>query len=301
MREYEVHIPAEGGVRLHAWLLRPDTGSPPFPAVTMAHGFAGLKYRGLRAYAESFARAGFVVVVHDHRNFGRSEGEPRGDINPWQQIADWRRVISFVERVPDVEADRIGLWGSSYAGGHALVLGATDRRIKAIVSQVPTISGYEQGLRRVGADQRPALQKRFDDDERAQLDGAPPVTQLLNSLDPTQQSAYRSVELAAYHRRFPLPDGVDPGTHITLRSTRLAQMYEPGVWVDRVAPTPLLMVVGSRDTTTPTDLALAAYDRAREPKRLEVFQGGHYDAYVDAVEQTSKAATSWFAEHLGRS
>jgi cephalosporin-C deacetylase-like acetyl esterase len=37
--------------------------------------------------------------------------------------------------------------GTSYAGGHAIVLGATDRRLKAVVAQVPTISGYEQGLR----------------------------------------------------------------------------------------------------------------------------------------------------------
>jgi hypothetical protein len=47
-----------------------------------------------------------------------------------------------------VDADRIGLWGTSYAGGRALVLGATDPRLKTVVAQVPTISGYQQSLRR---------------------------------------------------------------------------------------------------------------------------------------------------------
>jgi uncharacterized protein len=300
MTEHEIYISVEGGVKLHAWLFHPDQPGAPFPAITMAHGFAGLKYRGLRAYAERFAAAGFVVLVHDHRNFGRSGGEPRGDIDPWQQIADWRRVISFLESAPDVDASRIGLWGTSYAGGHALVLGATDRRIKAVVAQVPTISGYEQSLRRVPAEQRPALERRFDEDERAQLRGEPPQSQLLNSLDPAVQAAYRSQALIDYQARFPLPDGVDAGDHITLRSTRRAQMYEPGQWAGRVSPTPLLMVVGSRDTTTPTDLALAAYERALEPKRLEIFDGAHYDAYVDAIDQTSAAATAWFTEHLSR-
>ena len=45
-------------------------------------------------------------------------------------------------------------------------------------------------------------------------------------------------------------------------------------------------------------LALAAYERAHEPKRLEIFDGAHYDAYVAAFDQTSAAATSWFTQHL---
>ena len=65
-----------------------------------------------------------------------------------------------------MDADRIGLWGTSYAGGHAIVLGATDRRLRAVVAQVPTISGYQQGLRRVAPELVPALETAFADDER---------------------------------------------------------------------------------------------------------------------------------------
>jgi fermentation-respiration switch protein FrsA (DUF1100 family) len=43
--------------------------------------------------------------------------------------------------------------------------------------------------------------------------------------------------------------------------------YEPGVYVERISPRPLLMVVAAADHLTPTDLALEAYQRAREPKR----------------------------------
>lgn len=296
----DVWIPAEGGAALHAWLFAPRAGDGPFPAVTMAHGFAGLKYRGLAAYARRFAEAGIVTVVHDHRGFGLSGGAVPGDIDPWQQIADWRRVISFLETRPEVDASRIGLWGSSYAGGHALVLGATDRRLRAVVSQVPTISGYEQGLRRLDATQRAALEEELDLDERDQLAGSPPARQVLNSLDPGVRAAYRSQAVVDFQARFEIPPGVDAKQLITLRSTRKAQMYEPGLWAPRVAPTPLLMVVGSADTTTPTDLALEAFERAAEPKRLVVFDGGHYDAYVAAYEQTSSAATEWFHTHLDR-
>src|SRR5580698_6726000 len=122
----DVRIPAEGGIELGAWLFLPERDGP-HAAITMAHGFAGTKEHGLERFAQAFAAAGFVVLVHDHRNFGTSGGELRGDIDPWQQIADWRRAISYLESRPEVDPTRIGLWGTSYAGGHALVLGATDR------------------------------------------------------------------------------------------------------------------------------------------------------------------------------
>jgi cephalosporin-C deacetylase-like acetyl esterase len=64
-----------------------------------------------------------------------------------------------------VDPDRSAV-GSSYAGGHAIVLGATDPRLGAVVAQVPTISGYQQSLRRVAPDQMPALEAVFADDER---------------------------------------------------------------------------------------------------------------------------------------
>ncbi len=60
-----------------------------------------------------------------------------------------RRAISFLEHQAVLGAKRIGFRGTSYSGGHALVLGATERRLRAVVARVPTISGFEQGLRRI--------------------------------------------------------------------------------------------------------------------------------------------------------
>jgi cephalosporin-C deacetylase-like acetyl esterase len=58
-------------------------------------------------------------------------------VDPWRQIADWRRAISYLESLDAVDSRRIG--------GHAIILGATDRRLGCVVAQVPTISGYEAG------------------------------------------------------------------------------------------------------------------------------------------------------------
>ena len=291
----DVTIPAEGGIELGAWLFLPK-GDGIRPAITMAHGFGGTKEHGLERFALAFAAAGFVVLVHDHRNFGTSGGDLRGDIDPWQQIADWRRAISYLESRPEVDATRIGLWGTSYAGGHALVLGATDRRLRCVVAQVPTISGYEQGLRRVSPDATLALEHAFNEDERGRLRGELPRRQAVVSGDPAVPAAYRSQDAIDFYLQR-IPEGIWKN-EVTLRSTRAARMYEPGMWVSRVSPTPLLMVIASDDKVTIADLALAAYERALEPKRLALIPGGHFDPYLDQFPLAEAAATEWFREHL---
>jgi uncharacterized protein len=291
----DVEFDADGGVTLRGWLYLPD-GAGAHAAITMAHGYAGTKEHGLERFARAFADDGFAVLVHDHRGFGSSGGEPRQDVDPWRQIADWRRAITFLENRPEVDPQRIGLWGTSYAGGHAIVLGATDRRLRAVVAQVPTISGFEQGLRRIPPDGVAALEEAFAEDERAQARGEAPRYQAIVDADPAVPASYRAQDAIDFYLQ-PLPDGAWENT-VTVRSTRAARMYEPGVWVGRVSPTPLLMVVALDDTITVTDLALAAYERALEPKRLQLVAGGHFDAYVTSFPDASGAARAWFREHL---
>lgn len=293
----EVRFSVDGGVELGAWLYLPEGTSHPSPAITMAHGYAGLKEHGIAKFAEAFAEAGFVVLLHDHRTFGSSGGEPRQDVNPWQQIADWRRAISYLESREEVDGQRIGLWGTSYAGGHAILLGATDRRLRCVVAQVPTISGYQQGLRRISPDATPMLEKLLDDDERAQARGEPPRRQAIVSADASIAASYRSKDAIDFYQQ-PLGESAIWENSVTVRSTRHARMYEPGAWVARVSPTPLLMVVAAQDAITVTDLALAAYEQALEPKKLALIPGGHFDPYLSNFGAASKAALDWFNEHL---
>jgi dienelactone hydrolase len=291
----DVEFAAEGPVTLRGWLFVPD-GPGPHPAITMAHGYAGVREHGIEPFARAFADEGFVVLLHDHRNFGASDGEPRQDVDPWRQIADWRRAISYLEARPEVDPQRIGLWGTSYAGGHAIVLGATDRRLRCVVAQVPTISGYEQGLRRIPPDQVAALEEAFAEDERRQFRGEPLARQAIVSADPAVPASYRSQDAIDFYTQ-PMPDGVWEN-NVTVRSTRAARMYEPGTWISRVSPAPLLLIVALSDTITVTDLALSAYERALQPKRLVTIPGGHFDPYLSRFKESSAAARAWFAGHL---
>ncbi len=78
---------------------------------------------------------------------------------------------------------------ASVSGGHVLVVGAIDRRVKCVVSQVPVISGYRNTLRLVRADFIAGVRAQFDQDREARFAGHPPAMIPVASADPATQSA----------------------------------------------------------------------------------------------------------------
>jgi len=96
---------------LRGLLFLPESQTKRPPLVIMAHGTSATVYMVADKYAEAFSRAGLAVLLYDHRNFGRSEGEPRQGINPWIQCRGYRDAVKLVERLNGVDPERIALWG----------------------------------------------------------------------------------------------------------------------------------------------------------------------------------------------
>lgn len=109
------------------WLYLSDEAPGPVPGVVMAHGFSPVKAMYLDRYAKVLAAAGRAALVCDNRNFSASDGEPRQEIDPWAQVRDYRRAITFARTLPEIDRDRIGVRRFSYSGGHVIVVGAIDR------------------------------------------------------------------------------------------------------------------------------------------------------------------------------
>jgi uncharacterized protein len=295
----DIDFKTEDGVTLRGWLYVPDRVAGPVPTVVMAHGFSAVKEMYLDRYAEVFAAAGLGALVFDNRNFGTSDGEPRQHIDPWQQIGDYRDAITFAETLPEVDRNRIGVWGSSYSGGHVLVIGAIDRRVKCVVSQVPLISGHRNARRLIRADFIAPLQAQFADDRRARYAGKTPAMIPVVAQDPMAPCVLATPDSWQWFSETGKTRAPGWRNEVTLRSVELFTEYEPGVYVEWVSPTPLMMVVAAGDHLTVSDEALAAYARALEPKKLTLLAGGHFDAYVKDFDQSSVPARDWFVQHLG--
>ena len=149
----DVTFEAEGAT-LVGWFYRPQRDGD-LPAIVMSHGFACVKELFVDRFAEAFAQAGFAVLLYDHRNFGASGGEPRGEIDPWRQVSDMRDAVTWMTMQPGIDVSRLGLWGSSYSGGHVLTLAAQDRRVACVVAQVPTSAAVKASCVGCRRDRRP--------------------------------------------------------------------------------------------------------------------------------------------------
>lgn len=307
MRE-DVEFAAADGTMLRGWYYRPEQASGTWPIVVVSHGFGAVKEMYLDLVAEGLAAGGLGCLVYDHRGFGTSDGEPCQEIDPFLQIADARDAITFAGLLPGTDTTRIGIWGSSYTGGHVLVLGATDGRVRCVVSQVPTISGARTTLRRFPGDGLADMRARFAADRENRMRGGPPATvafvprlapeDIARSDAPEATGQLLGNDQAAWCVSTPGERLERWRNEMTLRSLELYASYEPGVYIDRIAPTPLLVIAMTEDTVTPTDEILAAYERACEPKRLVLHRGGHFDVYGIHRDAAIAAAREWFTAHL---
>jgi fermentation-respiration switch protein FrsA (DUF1100 family) len=286
------------GVTLRGWLYTPDGTSGPAPTIVMAHGYSAVKEMYLDRFAEAFASAGLASVVYDNRNFGASDGEPRQEIDPWEQVRDYRDAITYATTLPEVDSERIGIWGSSYSGGHVLVVGAIDRRVKCVVAQVPLISGHMNFRALVRADFIAGFQAMFNADRAARFLGDTPAMVPVVDADPLAPSALPTPDSYTWFTETGASRAPSWRNEVTLRSVEMFTEYEPGTYLPWISPTPLLMCVAETDHLTVADIAIDAYDRAREPKRLVILPGGHFDAYVAGFDVASAAAVEWFTQHL---
>jgi fermentation-respiration switch protein FrsA (DUF1100 family) len=294
----DIEFKTQDGLTLKGWHYLPDGLSVKAPTIVMAHGFSAVKEMYLDKFAEAFAAAGLAALVFDNRNFGASGGEPRQEIDPWRQVSDYRDAITFAETLPETDATRIGIWGSSYSGGHVLVVGAIDRRVKCVVGQVPLISGHRNARRLIRADFWAGLNGMFEDDRRNRYAGKPPVMIPVVAENPAAPSALPTADSWAWFTETGKTRAPSWRNEVTLRSVEMFTEYEPGAYVGYISPTPLLLVVAQGDHLTVADEALAAYERALEPKKLEILAGGHFDAYVKDFEAAAVPARDWFVAHL---
>jgi fermentation-respiration switch protein FrsA (DUF1100 family) len=297
MARRDIEFDAEG-VTLRGWFYPAEGASGTAPTIVMAHGFSAVKEMYLDAYAEVFAAARLNALVFDNRNFGASDGEPRQEIDPWAQVRDYRHAITYAGTLSESD-DRIGVWGSSYSGGHVLVVAAIDRRVKAVACQVPMVSGHDNFRALVRADLIAGFQDMFNADRAARFRGDPPALVPVVAEDPAAPCALPTRDSWEWFSETGKTRATSWRNEVTLRSVEMFSEYEPIAYLPYISPTPLLMQPAIGDHLTPCDLAVAAYEKAREPKKLNILPGGHFDAYVKGFDDSSGPARDWFVRHLG--
>lgn len=169
MPQTDVEFKTSDGVTLRGWFYTPASSSGHLPCLVMSHGFSALKEMDLNTFADYFTKnLAVTCLVFDNRGFGDSDtlqGQPRQEIIPSVQTSDISDAITYAQSRSEVNPDKIGIWGSSYSGGHVIQVGAVDRRVKVVLSQVPCVNGWDNFNRLVRPDFAAATNGLFQQGE----------------------------------------------------------------------------------------------------------------------------------------
>lgn len=291
------------GVTVRGHLYLPEQGSAPYPVVVMAGGWCYVKELVQADYAKAFAAAGLAALVFDYRNFGDSDGEPRQHLDPWMQIEDYKSAISYVETRSELDADRIGIWGISYSGGHVLIVGATDPRVKCIVANIPVIDGFKTMRLVHGSIRFRELAATMLDDRRKRSVTGEHGYIPMSSGDPTGPIVtWPFPEVTSAFNHLKETEAPNHEHRNTVASVELLCNYNCMPYAERIVDTPTLMTVAEQDDITIWDDEVRTFNNIATPtKRLFVFkETSHMTLYSNKsrLEIAAEQNRKWLVEHL---
>jgi dienelactone hydrolase len=274
------------GTRMAAEVFAPkDPEQDRLPTIVMSHGWGGTT-ASLRPDAIAFARAGYLVITFDYRGWGNSDSrlilagekpskmngkllsevkEVREVVDPIDQTTDMLNAIHWAAGEKHCAAERIGIWGSSFSGGHVVYVAARDPRVKAFVSQVGSMDGR-------WAIANPQIR-----------------TYTFN------QGADRTHGRIAYPRpgeKF----GTLTGAPVIEKFVGYAPIEDIGRCKDCAK---LFIIAENEELFDNKEHAILAYERSTGVKKLVTIPGiKHYGIYKEARARAQKEAIAWFDEHL---
>lgn len=275
------------GTRMAAEVFAPkEPKTDKLPTIVMSHGWGGSAAH-LRPDAIVFARAGYLVVTFDYRGWGNSDsrlvaaGKPKEkDGKLLAEVKEVREVVDPIDQTTDIlnaihwavgekqcDPARIGIWGSSFSGGHVVYVAARDPRVKTFVSQVGAMDG------------RWVLQN-------------PQLRQYTFS-----QATARTRGQIGY----PKPGekfGTLTGAPVLEKFIGYAPIEDIGRCKDCAK---LFIIAENEELFDNKENAIRAHERATGVKKLVTIPGiKHYGIYREARERAQKEALAWFDEHLKR-
>jgi uncharacterized protein len=287
-------------IRAHLYL---PEGDGPHPIVVMAGGWCYVRELVQPTYAEQFVANGAAALVFDYRRLGASDGSPRQHIDPNDQLEDYRNAITFVSGFREVDENQISVWGISYSGGHALIIGATDWRVKHIMSVVPVVDGWVNlrrvhgtvGFRKLLAAVREDRVNRFKTGEYGYM-------------------AMSTTDVGSELCTWPFPETFEAFTELkstvapahehrnTIASTEMLMNYSVYPYLSRILDTPTLLVLAHGDDLTLWDKETEVFGLIPTAKKeLHVTETSkHMELYSnqDSLEQAARKCGSWLAEQL---
>ncbi|MFM9147755.1 MAG: alpha/beta fold hydrolase [Verrucomicrobiota bacterium] len=261
------------------------------PAIVFCAGTGGTKGGTGGRLGPIFAEKGYVALAFDYRGWGESESQlmaaepqPKPDekgeltikvkalrwqMNYTDQTEDIRAAISFLAGEPTVDAQRIGIMGSSYGGGLVTYMAGTDPRVKCVVAQVPGLGGANRDRALTGAFKLHTQQARGEVEPVPLETGK--MTGKMERYSNMRTNAAKSIGFSALEAA--------------------AKIKVPALFI----------VAEKEELSNNAVVAEAQREIASRgvPSKYHVVKGiTHYGVYREGFEEATAEELAWFDEHL---
>jgi dienelactone hydrolase len=279
------------GGEVAAWLWHPEGAKG---CVVLGHGFSAVRDQRIDAYAERFAEAGLAALLFDYRHFGASGGQPRQLLDIKRQLEDWRTAVAYARGLDGVE--KVGLFGSSFGGGHAIEIAASDPNVDAAVAQCPMTDGL-LAAQRMPVKTALKVGKLALQDELGSRLGRKP--KYIAAAGKPGDVAIMSAEdtLPGFESLTP-PDSQWVNA-VAARIGLWVGTYRPGRHAASIT-CPILISVCEKDSLVSVEAAAKVADEAPQGE-LTRYPIGHFEIYTgEWFERAVTRQTEFLARHLTR-
>jgi cephalosporin-C deacetylase-like acetyl esterase len=286
------------GHRLKGYWYPPKTKAERAPAVICCHGFSAMIDLQMVGIPEALSEAGYGALTFYCRGLGESEG-PRGRVMPWEQVADIRNAITYLQTRPDVDPENIGLFGSAWGCSTGVATAAVDKRVKALVGTVG-IGDCERWLK----SERPRWEwakflERLEDDRKNRVLTGQSTVVHPNEIHIPDRAASKARD--EQWNAFIKKSGYQG---YPLETAEALLEFKPETLVDQIAPRAVMFIHMEKDITVPPEESISMYEKAGEPKRIVIMPGrSHYDTFQfsnpEVFGQIMSMALDWYGQHLG--
>lgn len=260
--------------------------------IVVCEGYAGFKEMVAARVATTLTEAGYVTVAFDYRGFGSSEG-PRWRLIPMEEVEDIRNAMTFLQTRPEVNAENVGLWGTSLGGGLVVYTSGIDDRVKCTVSNVGFSSGLETMKRRKTELEFKEFLEEMKEDRFQRV-----TTGRSKRVDPFSIYLPRPPADAIEFwkmTRAQYPERMD--MQIDFEYFEKIIEFKPIEVVDKISPRPIMFTYAQKDALAPD--ASLMYEKAKEPKKIHVFNVDHHEIYKpENFNELMKITLEWFNQWM---
>jgi pimeloyl-ACP methyl ester carboxylesterase len=277
------------GGEVAAWLWHPEGATG---CVVLGHGLSAVRDQRLDAFAERFAQAGLAAVAFDYRHFGASGGQPRQLVDIKRQLEDWRTVVAYARGLDGIQ--HVGLFGSSFGGGHATEIAASDPNISAVVLQCAMVDGLPAALK-IPPKTTAKLAKVALQDELGSRLGRKP--KYVPAVAPPGELGLMTTEDAVSGFASMTPEGSGWVNAVAARIGLWVGTYRPGRHAASIT-CPILVALCEQDSLVSNEALEKLADEAPQGE-LARYPVGHFEIYSgEWFERVVTREAEFFARHL---